>query len=455
MKKPPNSLPEGSQLDGDKLTVTLPYQPRPLQAEFHRNLKRFNVLVCHRRFGKTVFSVNEIIRKAMECKLVRPQYAFISPVMKQSKRNAWNMFKEFTAPIPYVKFNEAELRIDFPNGAVIHCLGAENADSLRGLYLDGVVLDEVAQMDPEVWTKVIRPALADRAGWAIFIGTKEGKNFFYDLYQMADNKDDWYRALITADSSGYVKQEELDALLEASGPDVYAQEMGDAWDAAIKGSYYSSILNAIDNKGQIGLYSWDPSFPVITAWDIGMLDKTCIWFAQVKQGNIYLIDYYEKDDQVLGHYASEVLSKPYTYKHHILPHDAKQRSFDTGRTRQHQLESLGLKVIIAEKTGLIDGINSVRTLLPRCFFNKEKCNDGIKALRHYRTEYDAKIQAYTEKPKHDWSSHASDAFRYLATTIKTTTNHIPHFKNEAAYDPFNFNVTKRIEQYDPFSPREL
>lgn len=453
MMKKNDNLPDGAVQDDETLTVTIPYSPRPLQAMFHKNLKRFNVLVCHRRFGKTVFSVNELIRQAMACKRTRPQYAFISPIMKQSKRNAWNMFKEYTAPIPYVKFNESELRIDFPNGAVIHVLGADNADALRGLYLDGVVLDEVAQMDPDVWTKVIRPALSDRSGWGIFIGTKEGKNLFYDLYEQAADKEDWYRALITADESGYIDEGELTAALEAMGPDSYAQEYGSAWDSAIKGSYYSAILSQIAENGQINNTTWDPSLPVITAWDIGLKDKTCIWFAQVKDGNIYLIDYYENDDEVLGHYAGIVLSKPYTYKHHILPHDAKQRSFDTGRTRVHQLESLGLRVHVAAKLGIIDGINSVRVLLPKCHFNKDRCEAGLKALKHYRTEYDPVKQIYKEVPKHDWSSHASDAFRYLAMELRTTgPKRRPAVANTASYDPFDFiGEHKTKDEWDPLA----
>ena len=439
---------------GDTLTVTIPYHPRPLQAMFHKNLKRFNVLVCHRRFGKTVFSVNEIIRQAMACKKNRPQYAFISPVMKQSKRNAWAMFKEYTAPIPYVKFNEAELRIDFPNGAVIHVLGAENADALRGLYLDGVVLDEVAQMAPDVWTKVVRPALSDRNGWAIFIGTKEGKNLFYDLYEQAAGKEDWYRAMITADQSGYLPQAELDAALEAMGPDAYAQEYGDAWDTAIKGSFYASILNQLEANGQLGKFTWDATLPVVTAWDIGIKDKTVIWFAQVKDGNVYLIDYYENEDETLGHYAGVVLAKPYTYKHHILPHDVKQRSFDTGRTRQHQLESLGLRVHVAQKLGIIDGINAVRAILPKCHFNAEKCASGLDALKHYRTEYDPVREIYKETPKHDWSSHASDAFRYLAVEIRTNAQRRPPVTNVGSYDPFELTIgsENKIPEWDPFKP---
>lgn len=441
-------LPEGTTLEEEKLTVTIPYKPRPLQAELHNDLDRFNVIVCHRRFGKTVFSVNEMIMKAMQCKNLNPQYAFISPTIKQAKRNAWPYFKHYAKFIPYTKFNEAELRVDFPNGAKIFILGAENPDSARGLYLDGVVLDEVAQMPEDMWTKVIRPALSDRLGWAIFIGTPDGENAFFKLYSDATDKSGWFRKMIKASESGYVHPNELEAALEAMGPNIYEQEYECSFTSAIRGAYYASLIYGLEELGHIGTQCWDQSIPVITAWDIGIADKTCIWFAQVNKNQIYLIDYYENDNLQLSHYANIVTNKPYTYKYHILPHDVKARSFDTGRTRKEQLESLGLKVVVAPKLSIADGINAVRSILPKCYFDFKTCEEGLRALKHYRTEYDANKGVYKETPNHDWSSHASDAFRYLATGMSNTSPRpMSGLVNRTTYDPFNYSADRTTLSY--------
>ena len=139
--------------------VVIPYKPRELQALLHDRLERFNVLVCHRRFGKTVFAINEMIRLALTVDKDRPRAAYMCPLFKQAKQVAWDMVKHYSRVIPGVIFNESELRADYPNGGRLQLFGADNADALRGIYLDGVVLDEYAQMSPRAWSEVLRPAL--------------------------------------------------------------------------------------------------------------------------------------------------------------------------------------------------------------------------------------------------------------------------------------------------------
>jgi len=429
------------------------YYPRPQQRKLHDSLKRFNVLVCHRRFGKTVFCINEMLKKAVQCPRKRPQYAFIAPFLKQAKRNVWADFKYFVANIPGAKINEAELTIELPSRdggkSKIYLLGADNPDALRGMYLDGVVLDEVAQIPQHVWEEVIRPTLADRRGWAIFIGTPKGQNYFHELYKGAKDRDNWYRAMYKASETNIISQEELTDIRSHIDEDSYNQEYECSFVAAIKGAYYSKLLAEASRANRIAEVEWDPTLPVVTAWDIGMSDKTCIWFAQKQNNNIYLVDYYEASGEVLAHYAQIVTSKPYTYMHHILPHDAQQRSFDTGKTRVEQLRKLGLKCTIAPKTGILDGINAVRAILPKCHFDEKKCKNGLEALWHYRSEYDPINHVFQNKPLHDWSSHASDAFRYLAIGMR---QNIPtvyeqtqiQFKREFA--PHKLNVT----DWDPF-----
>jgi phage terminase large subunit len=174
--------------------VEIPYSPRPLQREAHNSKQRFKLLVCHRRFGKTVFAVNELIKSACTSTKENPRYAYIAPLYRQAKAVAWDMLKTFSRPIPGIKYNEAELRADFPNGARISLYGGDNPDTLRGIYLDDCVMDEYAQMSERLWPEVIRPALSDRKGGAIFIGTPMGHNAFYNMYQNVKDDDGLVRS---------------------------------------------------------------------------------------------------------------------------------------------------------------------------------------------------------------------------------------------------------------------
>lgn len=418
------------------VTAVIPYSPRPIQTFLHKHLKRFNVLVCHRGMGKTVFSEMEIIKNALETP--NGIFCFISPYRAQAKRNTWVEFQDLLRGIPNMAFNISELTITFPNGARIFLMGADNYHALRGMHLNGVVLDEVAQMDPAVWTSAVRPTLTNKKGWAIFIGTKNGQDLFYDLYHAAEDKEDWWRVMINVYQSGTLSAEEIESARHEMGQEAFDLEMGDSWTSSLKGSYYLDTINQLEKEGKIREVNWNPQLPVVTAWDLGMADLTCIWFAQVDNGTINIIDYYENSDEILNHYANIILSKPYTYKEHILPHDVYQRSSETGRSRKDVLESLGLRVIVAEKLGKLEGINAVRTLLPRCVFDVASTTKGIKALKHYRTEYDPIRQIYSEEPKKDWSNHASDAFRYLAVMLKTTTYRKPKRSVISTFDPFDY-----------------
>lgn len=422
------------------MTVTIPYTPRPLQKRLHEQLGRFNVLVCHRRFGKTVFCVNEIIKKALINTRKRPQYAYIAPTMKQAKLIAWDYVKQYTRAIPHMKYNESELKCTFPNGAKLFVLGAENPDSLRGLYLDGVVLDEVAQMPSQVWSEVIRPTLADRKGWAIFIGTPKGQNFFYDIYQKGVKLKDWHTVILKASETFVMDPKELQAQKEEMGKDVYDQEFECSFTAAIQGTYYGHLIEQADQEGRIKNIAWEPSMPVCTAWDIG-LDTTSIWFFQNIVGEIRIIDYYQNTEP-LPHYVKVVKDKPYIYDYHILPHDSKHRSYETGKTRLEQFRKLGLKCRVAPKYPIKEGIIMTRAIIPMCYFDKDKCNEGLVALRNYRAQFNEKQGIFLDTPLHDKFSHGADAFRYLASGMKKYTNKLNRNRQSKIrvnnFDPFDF-----------------
>lgn len=207
-------------------TVTLPYAPRRQFVPFHERRERFAALICHRRAGKTVASVNDLIRGAALCERPNPRFAYIAPFYKQAKDISWTYLKQGVAPLlKYgASITESELRVDLPNGGRVKLYGADNPDSLRGIYLDGVVLDEPAQIDPTLWPEIIRPALADRLGWAVFVGTPKGRNAFYEIWRQAQKSPDWFTMMLRASETGLLQASELQAARDMMTEQQYRQE---------------------------------------------------------------------------------------------------------------------------------------------------------------------------------------------------------------------------------------
>ena len=248
--------------------------------------------------------------------------------------------------------HDTELRVDYPNGGQVRLYGADNPDALRGIYLDGIVLDEFADMDPRVWTEIIRPALADRQGWAVFIGTPKGRNAFFELWRRSQSEQDWFSLMLKASETGLIPESELALAKRDLSEDQYAQEFECSFDAAIVGSYYGKLMARAEHDRRIAPVPYDPAALVWTSWDLGIRDATAIWFAQVIGREIRIIDYYEASGVDLGHYVREIGARPYVYAGHIVPHDAQAKELGTGKSRLEVLESLGLKNIsIAPASG--------------------------------------------------------------------------------------------------------
>jgi phage terminase large subunit len=398
--------------------ITIPYKPRPLQREIHKSLKRWNLLVCHRRFGKTVFAINELIKQAAKNDKKMPRYAYVAPYYKQAKQIAWDYLKDFTRPIPGIKVNESELRVDFPWGARIQLFGADSPDSMRGLYLDAVVLDEYADMSPRIFSEVLRPALSDREGSAIFIGSAKGGTPFYDLWERVKDEPDWFVKVYKASDTGVIPDAELEDARKVMDEDEFAQEYECSWTASIKGAYYGKQLSEAQTEDRIGKVPYDPRLPVHTAWDLGVGDSTAIWFYQVLGQEIRIIDFHEDSGEGLPYYAKILDQKDYKYGEHWAPHDIQVRELGSGKSRIETAKMLGIQFRIVPNLSIDDGINAVRNTIPRCWFDAKACELGLQALRNYRKEYDDRRQEYKPRPLHDWSSHAADAFRYLAVSLK-------------------------------------
>lgn len=397
--------------------IDLGYRAREPFIGYHKRKERFACVVAHRRAGKTVASILDLIDAALRCQRPDPRFAYIAPFFAQAKDVAWTYLKQYTRPIPGTTINESELRVDFGTGARIRLYGADNADRLRGIYLDGVVLDEFADMDPNAWLEVVRPALADRQGWATFIGTPKGRNGFYDVYERSRTSPDWFSLRLKASETGLVPQAELDALRSEMSQDQYAREMETSFDAAVEGAYYAHLLQQAEEEGRLGNVPYDPALQVHAAWDLGIGDSTAIWLAQFVGREIRLVDYIENNGVPLSWYGQELNRRNWMYADLILPHDAMARELGTGKTRAEMLEAMGFRVRIAPRVGVEDGIETVRRMLPRTWIDETKCRDGLAALRDYREKIDPKRRV-TLGPLHDWTSHGADALRYLMTSYE-------------------------------------
>lgn len=412
--------------------ISTGYIPRPFQDEIHRNLKRFNVIVCHRRFGKTVLAVNEMVDQGLRCILKSPQYCYLAPFHGQSKRVAWEMLKDIVKNFPNIVINEAELRVDVPRpdrGDKIRflLLGADNPTALLGSYFDGIILDEYASMDPGVWSTVLRPTLSDRMGWAIFISTPRGMNSFYDMLQTAkENKSgQWYWRLLTAADTGVVAQSELDEAKNTMSPEEFEQEFMCSFTAALIGAYYGKEMELAETSGRVTNVPYDPAVPVETAWDLGIGDTTCIWFFQQVGREKRAIDYIEDSGRGLDYYVKLLREKPYIYDNHHLPHDVVARDLSTGHSRQETLHQLGVKPIrVVPKLSIDDRINAARLLIASMWFDKDKCARGIAALKNYERRWNAKNKIFENAPLHNWASHGSDAFGHFALNFRDESKKI-------------------------------
>jgi phage terminase large subunit len=404
--------------------VQIPYVPRPLQREVGRlcRSKRFGVLVCHRRFGKTVLGVNVNQQTALMCEQPRPRTAYIGPTYTQAKATAWDYMQFYARPIPGMKPNQSELRIDYPNEGQARIFGADNPDSLRGLYLDRAVLDEFGLHPKKTFSEVIGPTLVDRGGSALFLGTPNGKNQFHEIAQHAKAREaagdpDWFFREYKASQTGLLDAAYLEQARQLMTADEYAQEFECSFEAAVKGAIFARELEQAQTDNRVTRVPYDPLLPVDTTWDLGFGgkgDSTAIWFTQsLRNHEIRVIDYYEAQGEGLPFYAGILQQKRYVYGQHWAPHDIIVKE-STGKTRIETAASLGINFQIVPNVAIEDGIHAARMIFGRCWFDAEKCKAGIEALRHYRRDYNQRLNEFKATPVHDWASHAADGFRYLA-----------------------------------------
>lgn len=381
--------------------------------------------------------------------LKRRVYWHVMPTLKQAKEVAWDMLKEISAPIPGVKHNNSELTVLYPNGNKLKLIGADDPDSLRGPALSGVSMDEYSQIPGRTFGEVISKALGDHVGYAIFAGTIKGKDQLYSLYEASKADPGWYAVWQDIDVSlatetgptitALTRAMEDDRKLVLQGvmtQDEFDQEWYLSPEAAIKGAIYKTQLAEARKQGRITRVPFDPALPVDTDWDIGYGDATAIWFSQsLRSGEVRLIDYYEASGEPLPHYAAVLKRKEqergFVYGKHWAPWDFAATSFETGNSRMEAAKAYGFTFTQSPRLSrtahgeVEEGINAARLLIGRCWFDEEHCEAGLEALRHYRRDFNTRLDEFKAEPVHDWASHGADAFRGLAVRHKVPVDAKP------------------------------
>ena len=408
--------------------ITIPYKPRELFRAYHDRTERFASIVAHRRYGKTVGTINDAIRRAATFDKDDGRFGYVAPYRQQAKDVAWSYLKHFTAPIPGVEISESELHVTLPNNARLRLYGSDNYDAIRGIYLDGVILDEYADHHPQAWREVIRPALADRNGWATFIGTSKGKNAFYDIQVLAESSPDWFAMRLRASETGIIPQAELDAMRAQMSANEYAREMECDFDAAIEGAYYAEGLAAALRDGRIGHVSADPLLRLRAYCDIGGVgrkaDAFTMWICQFVGREIRVLNYYEAQGQELSSHVHWLHQNGYEAgKIDIyLPHDGAGQKGPYAGSWESAFRDAGFNVetIVGSGSGGAGAplvrIESARRLFPSIWFDT-KTQTGRDVLAAYHEKRDDK-RGVGLGPNHDWASHGADAFGLMCVAYE-------------------------------------
>lgn len=402
--------------------VVIDYAPRSVFLPYHNSNKRWACITAHRRCGKTVATLNQLVKDALTAPFKNVRCAYVAPTYGQAKDVAWSYLKQYTANIPGTEYHESELRCDFINGARIRLYGAESYERMRGLGFYHVVMDEMANINPLAWTEVIRPALSDLAphSKATFIGTPAGKNAFWSIYDNAVRSDDWLALCLKASETGILPPEEIHAAKSMMSPNSYAQEFECDFQAAIEGSYYGALMVDLENDGRLTNVPIDPHAQVHTAWDLGIGDSTAVIMFQTAGMEIRIVDAFEASGCGLDYYARELQRKQeehgFVFGTHYFPHDVGVRELSTGRSRIESLRDLGIEPTIVPRLPIDDGISATRRLFPR-FWIDEKLNHFCECIKQYRVEFDTKRKVYLLRPLHDWTSHFADALRMLSVGL--------------------------------------
>lgn len=428
--------------------------PRNYQRKFcvafeEGKYKKFLLCWC-RRSGKDFTLFNLVLRAALR-KI--GSYFYCLPTFKQARLVIWDSITmdsvRFLDCIPkelIKKKHEQEMMIELVNGSMIRLIGSDTYDtSLVGTNPVMVVFSEYALADDRAY-KYVRPILNANDGIVVVCSTPRGHNSFFDLYQIAKNHPEWYCEKLTLADTQHIPSESIQSEIKSGeiSEELAQQEYFCSFELGIEGSYYCHYMDKMRLEGRISDIPWEPGFPVHVAFDLGMRDATAIIFFQCIGTVIHIIDYHENHSQGLEYYARFLQDKPYVYGKVIAPHDIQVRELGTGMSRLEKALSLGLRFTLAPNLLISDGIEAVRTMLPRTWIDEKKCARLIKCLENYRREFDSKRKIYHERPDHSEWSHGADAARYAAISLSKLGKDSAPEDLEKRYDEVMYGSDSKI-----------
>ena len=419
------------------------WTPRPYQQALWDYLGRGGLrasIAWHRRSGKDDLCLRHAACASQE--RVGGIWHLL-PEYSQARKSIWDAVNPHTGkrrideafPLDMRESTrENEMFIKFKNGSTWQLAGSDNYNSLVGSSPCGLVFSEFALANPAAWA-YLRPIVQENNGWALFISTPRGHNHFYDLHRAAADDPSWFCESLGNSATGVFSPDQMSAELremqaqhgEIYGRSFFLQEYEVSFEAALMGSIWGDCLDTIRRQGRIKPVVFDPSAgPVNTAWDLGRTDDTAVWFYQLVGQDIVIFDYHASNMQDIPYYLQLLKDKRHeyslTYGTHWLPHDARPRTLAGGGKSILQqfhagADKLG-RFAIGPRLDRQEGIQAARATFPSCIFDEAKCKKGLEALAHYHREWDDTHKIFTPNPTHDWSSHASDAFRYLSLSWK-------------------------------------
>jgi phage terminase large subunit len=399
---------------------------RPVWTAMQSGIKRA-ALCWHRRAGKDSFAINYLATAAMQKKGV---YWHMLPTATQARKVIWNGVdlhgrKVIDQAVPKEirkKSNDQEMFIELINGSVIQLVGSDNFDSLVGANPIGVVFSEYAIANPLAWS-YIRPMLAENGWWAVFISTPRGHNHFYRMFKLNENAPNWFCDMrdidqtFREDGSPIITQEVLEEeRREGMEESLLQQEYYVSWEGGLQGAYFTEELSDL-RQNRMGYYPADRRKFALTAWDIGIQDKTAIgvFMAHPETGHPILMDAYEDRNKGLPHYIQYIKQLPYSFHWHFGPHDLHKREFSNNTRVVDTAADLGINFEVLPRDDLADGIDNLRAFLKVLHVNEnDNTNHVLDMLGSYRREYDDKNQIFKDKPVHDFASDTTDMMRYAS-----------------------------------------
>lgn len=411
-------------------SVTIPdFEPRPYQLDFFKamdNGYKRAVLIWHRRSGKEMSCWNYMIRQAWWHRI--GTYVYFFPTSTLGRRILWDgADKEGKRFIDYIpkeiidgQPNSNEMKIRLKNGSAMQIIGSDQIINV-GINPVGCVFSEFSLQDPKCWN-FVRPILRENEGWAVLNFTPRGRNFAYDMYLMAKDNPDWFCQKLSIEDTGVLTASDMEMeRAEGMSETLIRQEYFCEFDQGIEGAYYAKLLGEAEKAGRIGFVPYEVHAPVDTYWDLGVSDETVIILAQTVGQQIRIIDMYTNYGEGLQHYAKWLQNRAsemgYLYGTHWAPHDIQVRELGSGaKSRLTIARELGIDFQVAPNLPIHEGIERVRGIFGKLWIDSDKCKFLIKCLEHYHRQYNERLGVFSDKPRHDWSSHTCDAIRYLSVS---------------------------------------